>query len=79
MTALNIVDTKTMIAILNRLGFKFIRQRGSHAYYAHPDGRSTVIPKHQGEDLGRGLIRQILRDIDISVEEYERLRRKSRK
>ena len=58
------------------LPFLFIRQKGSHAYFRHPDGRATVIPIHKGEDLGRGLIRAILRDIDILPEEYEHLRKK---
>ncbi len=40
----------------------------------HPDGRLVVIPLN-GEDLGRGLIRKILRDIELSVEDYENLRR----
>ncbi len=62
--------------ILNHLGFALIRQKGSHAYFHHPDGRATVVPFHKGEDLGRGLIRAILRDIDLSLEEYARLRRK---
>ena len=66
-----------MAKILRHLGFSLMRQRGSHAYYAHPDGRATVVPMHKGEDLGRGLIRAILRDIELSPLEYERLRRET--
>jgi predicted RNA binding protein YcfA (HicA-like mRNA interferase family) len=63
-----------MSRILRHLGFVLVRQKGSHAYFRHTDGRATVIPMHSGEDLGRGLIRAILRDVEISPEKYEKLR-----
>lgn len=75
MTRLAIISAEDMERILFRLGFDRKRQVGSHVMYTHPDGRCTVVPFHKGEDLGRGLIRKILRDIGISPEEYERLRR----
>ena len=53
-----------------------MRQKGSHTFWQHSDGRTTVIPIHSGEELGRGLIRKILRDIDITLEEYDVLRQK---
>ena len=42
-----------VIAALRRAGCESIRQRGSHVYLRHPDGRFTVVPVHAGEDLGR--------------------------
>ena len=75
MTAITVISAKRMAAILRRLGFDLDRQRGSHAYYKHADGRSVVLPMHAGEDLGKGLIRQILKSIELSVGEYEALRR----
>ena len=75
MTAINVVSPKKMAAILRSLGFQLIRQRGSHAYFKHPDGRATIVPMHSGEDLGKGMIRQILRSVDLSVEEYEQFRK----
>ncbi|RKL63081.1 type II toxin-antitoxin system HicA family toxin [Thermoanaerobacteraceae bacterium SP2] len=74
MSKLTVVSSKDMVKILERLGFIEIRQKGSHKYFKHEDGRSTVIPFH-GEDLGRGLIRKILKDIEISIEEYEKIRK----
>ena len=74
MTRLTVIPPKQMVAILRRLGYELDRQRGSHAYYKHPDGRAVIVPMHEGEDLGKGLIREILRSIELSVEEYERLR-----
>lgn len=70
MTSLRVIPAKKMVAILRRLGFELVRQRGRHA-----DGRSAIVPMHPGEDLGKGLIREILKSIDLSVEEYDRLRR----
>ena len=51
MTKLPLVTASEMSRILARLSFTKIRQKGSHAFYAHADGRSTVIPLHSGEAL----------------------------
>jgi predicted RNA binding protein YcfA (HicA-like mRNA interferase family) len=75
MTAITVIPPKKMAAILRHIGFELDRQRGSHAYYKHPDGRSVVAPMHAGEDLGKGLIREILKSIELTVDEFERLRR----
>lgn len=75
MSKLTIISSKNMVKILERLEFKEIRQKGSHKSFRHEDGRTTLIPFH-GEDLGRGLIRKILKDIELSVDEYEELREK---
>ncbi|MCX6377803.1 MAG: type II toxin-antitoxin system HicA family toxin [Armatimonadetes bacterium] len=76
MTAITPISAKRMTAVLRRLGFELLRQRGSHAYYKHPDGRSAVVPMHAGEDLGKGIVREILRSIGISSEEFARLRKR---
>ena len=74
MSKLVVIPAAQMAKILRHLGFVLTRQRGSHAYFRHPDARATVVPFHRGEDLGRGLLRAILRDIEITPEEYEKLR-----
>ncbi|MEP6484088.1 MAG: type II toxin-antitoxin system HicA family toxin [Rudaea sp.] len=66
MSRLPSVTGRKLIAALKRLGFKVIRVRGSHHYLQHADGRATVVPVHAGEDIGRGLLAQILRDADIT-------------
>lgn len=58
------------IRILTHLGFERIRQKGSHIYFRHPDGRSTVVPFHKGEDLSKGLLSAILRDIELPWDEF---------
>lgn len=75
MTKLPIVSPQQMAKILLKAGFTKIRQKGSHAYYSRDDGKSTVVPMHKGEDLGRGLIRSILNDAELSRDDYDRLRR----
>ena len=57
--------------IVEKLGFKFIRQTGSHKVYEHPDGRKTVIPIHSREELGPGLLNKIIKkDLKISREDF---------
>jgi predicted RNA binding protein YcfA (HicA-like mRNA interferase family) len=70
MTRLSIVDAKTMERVLLALGFHIIRQKGSHVFYRHPDGRTTTIPHHPGRDLARPLIREILREIELNPEQF---------
>ena len=70
MSRLPIVDARTMEKLLFQLGFERVRQKGSHAFYRHPDGRTTTVPHHPGRDLARPLIREILREIEISPQEF---------
>jgi predicted RNA binding protein YcfA (HicA-like mRNA interferase family) len=59
-----------MERLLLSLGFQSIRQRGSHIFYRHPDGRTTTLPSHGGRDLGRPLIRTILQEIELTPEDF---------
>lgn len=63
-----------VMRIRERLGFIRIRQHGSHIYMRHPDGRATVVPFHKGEDMGKGLLKKILQDIELDWEEFDKLR-----
>ena len=76
MTKLVVISGKRFCKILEKLGFEKIYGKGSHVRFKHPDGRRTVVPVHGDEDLGKGLLRTILNQIDLSKEEYEELRRK---
>ena len=76
MTRLQILSPSRLEAVLFRLGFVKTRQKGSHAFYRHPDGRTTTIPHHPGRDLSRPLVREILREIEISPEEFSEILRK---
>ena len=63
-----------VINVLEKLGFTRVRQSGSHAIYHHPDGRWITVSVHKGRDLGKGILRKILKDAKISVDEFEQLR-----
>ena len=73
---LPLLSAKEIIKILTELGFQEIRQKGSHKYFRHPDGRTTVVPVHPGRDLGRGLLRQIIKEIDMSRKDFIELYKK---
>ena len=76
MSKLPIIDAKSFEKILFLLGFNAVRQKGSHVFYRHTDGRYTTLPHHKGQDLGRSLTRHILREINITPEEFiEQLKR----
>lgn len=62
-----------VVQALSRAGFEVLRQRGSHLFLKHADGRATVIPTHSGEVLGPGIMSKILRDTKLSREELRKL------
>ncbi len=70
MPPLPIVNSRQLISTLERTGFEIVRQRGSHVRLKHPDGRVVTVPLHSGSDIGRGLLRKILRDSELSREEF---------
>lgn len=69
MSDVPVLRAREVAAILARLGFTEVRQRGSHRQYRHPDGRGTTVPFHSGRDISPTLLRQIAKDIGLSVEE----------
>ena len=76
MSRFPIVGFREMNKVLADLGFQLVRQRGSHVFYRHSDGRSTTAPNHPGRDLARPLMREILREIGLTPEQFqEALRR----
>jgi len=64
---------KQMIRVLSATGFEGIRIKGSHHYLRHSDGRSTVVPVHRGEIIGPGPTLKILRDIEMSKDEFMKI------
>ncbi len=67
---LPVLSSKETLQILEKLGFKAIRQKGSHVFMRHDIGRNTVVPLHPGRDIGRGLLRKIINEIEISRDEF---------
>lgn len=71
MPKLPLIPAKDIFKVLTKLGFEKIRQEGSHVFFRHPDGRTTVIPNHPGEKVDRGLLNKIIKkDLCISREEF---------
>ena len=66
-----LLTAREVAKILERLGFVFKRQKGSHMFFEHPDGRTTVIPNHPSEKIDRGLLNKIIKhDLQVSREEF---------
>ena len=73
MSKLPLLTANEFIKILKKIGFEFQRQEGSHMFFRHYDGRTTVVPNHPGEDLDRGLLNKIIKhDLKISRGEFLR-------
>ena len=70
MSNLRALTGKELVSILKKMGFEVIRIKGSHHYLHHDDGRATVIPIHSNEDIGIGLFHKILKDIEITKDEF---------
>lgn len=64
------VPAKLIVKYLKSLGFKQARQKGSHKFFRHSDGRTATVPFHVGEDLGRGITDKILKDIECTRKDF---------
>jgi predicted RNA binding protein YcfA (HicA-like mRNA interferase family) len=73
MTRLPRIKGRELVRALESAGFTVDRTRGSHLFLKHADGRATTVPIHSGETIGPGLLRAILRDVEISVDELAHL------
>jgi predicted RNA binding protein YcfA (HicA-like mRNA interferase family) len=65
-----ILKPREAMRILNNLGFIQIRQKGAHCQFRHPDGRQTTVPDHRGRDVSPFLLRQIAKDIDMTIKDF---------
>ena len=73
MTRLPNITFKHLKKTLESIGFKQIRQKGSHIRYVHPDGRVTTIPDHGAKDVPKGLLFKIVRhDLEMEISEFEK-------
>ena len=70
MPKLSPVKARRLIKLLQDKGFYEIRQKGSHKFFLHFDGRTTVIPFHPSKEIGPGLLRKILADVKIDLVEF---------
>jgi predicted RNA binding protein YcfA (HicA-like mRNA interferase family) len=70
MTELPALTGSILVKALQKVGFEVVRTKGSHYFLRHADGRSTVVPVHKGETIGPGLLSKILRDCEISRQDF---------
>jgi len=70
MTGLPALTGNEIVKALVKAGFQTVHSKGSDVKLAHPDGRTTIVPVHKGESIGKGLMSKILRDVDLSKEEF---------
>jgi predicted RNA binding protein YcfA (HicA-like mRNA interferase family) len=68
-TRLPVLNAKRIEKVLLSLGFEPVRQKGSHVFYRHQDGRTTTLPFHAGRDIARPLLREILKDIELTADD----------
>lgn len=73
MTKLPSLTGLEVVRALERVGFTVIRVKGSHHFLKHLNGKSTVVPVHAGETLGPGLMAKILRDCELSRDDFREL------
>jgi predicted RNA binding protein YcfA (HicA-like mRNA interferase family) len=65
-----VLKPREVMRILEKLDFVLVRQKGSHCQFRHSDGRGTTVPDHRGRDISPFLLRQIARDIGLSIEAF---------
>jgi predicted RNA binding protein YcfA (HicA-like mRNA interferase family) len=68
LSSIPVLKPKEVAAILVRLGFDEVRQRGSHKQFQHPDRRFTTLPYHANRDISPILLRQIAKDINLTID-----------
>ncbi|MBC7589267.1 MAG: type II toxin-antitoxin system HicA family toxin [Chitinophagaceae bacterium] len=64
-----VVNAKDLVKALERKGFYFSRQSGSHAIYANANGTKVTVPIHGKKDMGKGLLKQIMKDAGLNNED----------
>ena len=64
------MDAKTLIKILVLKGYTMVRQSGSHVQFKNEKGVLITVPVHAGREIGRGLLRKIIRDMELTRDEF---------
>jgi predicted RNA binding protein YcfA (HicA-like mRNA interferase family) len=72
-TKLRLVAYRQLSKVAEAVGFHWVRREGSHNVFRNAQGRIVVIPDHGSQVIVRPLLRKILRDMGLSIEEYDRL------
>ncbi len=70
------VTAREVIKVIEKAGFYLVRQSGSHKIYRNDKGVRITVPYHSGKILHPKLVKCIIRDADLTVEEFKRLLKK---
>lgn len=71
MSRLPLISGKTAIKAFIKIGYRVARQKGSHVRLLHSHRKPLTIPNHKV--LGKGLLTKLLRDSELSVDEFIKL------
>lgn len=66
------LSANELCRFLEKEGFIAVRQRGSHRFYKHADGRITIVPIHSGKNIRVGLLKSVLHQIGMDRDEFLR-------
>ena len=67
------VTADEVVKALGKLGFSLSRQSGSHKIYKNPEGKRVTIPYHKGKVLHPKVLKSILKDAELSLDEFLKL------
>ena len=56
--------------VLEKAGFFLARQSGSHRIYKNAEGLRVTVPYHSGKELHPKILKSILRDANLTAEEF---------
>jgi len=69
------ITAAEVIRALEKAGFFLARQSGSHKIYKNQEGKRATVPYHSGKVLHPKVLRSILTDADLTIEELIELLR----
>ena len=74
MSFLPVIRAATLIPILLKMGFRIIRQKGSHVSLQHmlDKTKKVTVPIHN-KDLAKKTLSSVLKQAGISIQEFLRL------
>lgn len=67
------VTAKEIIGVLQKLDFSLSRQSGSHKIYKNSSARRVTVPFHGDKTLHHKILKSIMRDGDISIDQLNKL------
>jgi predicted RNA binding protein YcfA (HicA-like mRNA interferase family) len=68
------VSPKELIKVVEKLGYAFSRQKGSHATFINSSNEIIVIPIHSGKEIDGGLLIKIIKkELKITRKQFEEL------